>query len=160
MKHKKVGAWSGFCIVFIILAIIITVFYFHRDERGDFKFSHTKYVHNAGISEYSNSSMVSFPIKGDYSNLVNKEVYYYESNNLRRGNLSSISLQSGKFMIDGTEHNTTDFLGQPSGGILILGSVLGFLTEKIDYICGILLPGILCLIYEGFAIYISLKEEK
>ena len=75
--------------------------------------------------------MVSFPIKGDYSNLVNKEVYYYESNNLRRGNLSSISLQSGKFMIDGTEHNTTDFLGQPSGGILILGSVLGFLTEKI-----------------------------
>ncbi len=160
-KRKGIIVGSGFALVFIIFAVIVTIFYNHRIEEGKYKFAHTLYVHDKGIAEYSDSAIVSFPIKGDYSDLINKEVYYYDaSNSLKRDKLVSISLPNKVFVVNEGEFNTDKFLGKPSGGFNLFGSVLDFFTDKTVYIWGILIPGILCILYEIFAFVLSLLSEK
>ena len=160
MNKKRVGSLSIICFVFIILAIVISLFYFHREEDGKYKFSRTYYIHDKGIGDYSSSALVSFPIKGDYTNLIGQDVYYYDNNNLMKGNLVSISPQDKRFVIGDSEYNIDNFLGAPSNGYPVFGSVLDFVTDKTVYICGILIPGILCILYEIYAFIIGFKEEK
>ena len=160
MKRKYNGALSGVCLFFIIVVIIVTVFYFHREDSGKYKFAHHYYIHDSGIAEYSSSSLVSFPIKGNYSDIVNEEIYYYSDNSLKKDKLSDISVSTKSFTVSDGAHNMNDFLGKPSSGILFAGSVLDFLTEKTVYIFAILIPGILCVLYELYAIVMSFIKEK
>ena len=148
MEHKYSGAWSGVCLVFIILAGIVTLFYYHRVDSNKYKFNSTYYVHDNGIGDYSQSSLVSFPIKGNYSDLVGKDVYYYDGNLLKKDNLIDISLSTKKFTVSNGEHDISNFLGKPSGGIPLVGSILAFLTGKTVFIYAVVIPGILCIIYE------------
>ena len=160
MKDKYKGSGTGFCIVFIILAIVVTVFYNHRDDLG-YKFSKHYYIHDSGIMEYSGSSIASFPIKGDYSNLINRDVYYYDnSGTLKKDRLLSISLPDKKFIVSDGEHPTDKFLGQHTGGVPIVGSLLDFFTEKTLYIFAVLIPGLLCAAYICYGIVISFLPEK
>lgn len=162
MKDKYKGSWTGFCIVYIIIAIAVTVFYNHRDDLG-YKFSKHYYIHDSGIMEYSSSSIVSFPIKGDYSNLINRDVYYYDNSGaLKKDRLISISLPDKKFNVSDGEHPTDKFLGQPTGGVPIVGLLLDFFSQKYLYVLVILIPGILCgvyLIYETAKGYMPDKPK-
>ena len=161
MKRQYVGAWTVPCLIFIIFAVVVTIFYQHRVDTGRYKFGHTYYIHDKGIAEYSSSSLVSFPIKGNYDDLIDKEVYYYDSSDaLKKDKLVSISLSTKKFSVDGGEYDTSKFLGVPSSGIPLAGSVLDFFGDKLVYICGALIPGILCILYELYAIFMSFRKDK
>ena len=118
------------------------------------------FVHDRGIAEYSSSTLVGFPVKGNYDDLIDKEVYFYDNKDLKKGKLSSISLNRGNFKIGDEEFDIKGFLGRPSGGIPVLGSVLEFLTIKVVYICGILIPAILCLAYIVYNSIASAMEDK
>ena len=161
MKNKYRGNGLPFCIVFLAFAIAISLFYQHREELGKYKFAHHYYIHNEGIMEYSSSAIVSFPIKGDYSDLVGKTVYFYDNNkSLNKGELVSISLSDKKFVIGDTEYDTSNFLGEASGGVGVLGSVIDFLTTKSVYLWGIIVPSILCILYGVYVVIIRMKEDK
>ena len=160
MKSKYRGTGSGLCIFFIAIAILVTIFYQHRDDLG-YKFNRHYYIHDSGIMEYSSSSLVSFPIKGDYSDLVGKDIYYYDdSNTLKKDKLVAISLADGKFTVSDGEHNTSKFLGIASSEILLVGSILDFFTQKTLYIFAILIPAILCACYVLYSFIMSFVDNK
>ena len=160
MKDKYKGTGSGLCIFVVALVIAVTIFYKHRDDIG-YKFTHYYYVHDSGIIEYSSSSLSAFPISGDYSNLIDRDVYYYdESNTLKRDRLISISLPAGKFVVSDGEHDTKKFLGQPTGGVPMVGSLLDFLTDNTFYVIMVLLPGGLCVVYVLYSFIMSFVDDK
>ena len=159
MKQYK-GSYTGFCIFYIIFAVIVTIFYTHMIGDGAYKFGNTRYIHDRGIREYPQSALVTFPIRGDYKDLVNKEVYYYENKTLKNGILNRISLTDGKFTVNDVEYKTEDFLGAPTGGIAVVGSILDFLTMKTIYICLVFIPGILSIAYVVYNFFTSFKTDK
>ena len=160
MKRKDIGVGAGFCFLFIVIAIVVTIFYMHRDDLGGYSFTHTRYIHDRGIAEFDSSAIVSFPIKGDYNDNIGKVVYYYDkSGELKKDNLISISLADGKFVVSDGEHSTSKFLGIPEGGVAILGSLIDFLTSETVYIFLVLIPGILCVLYEIYVFIMSFRKE-
>ena len=161
MKRKNVGAGAGFCFFFIVIAVVVTIFYMHRDDLGGYSFTHTRLIHDRGIAEYDSSSIVAFPIKGDYSETIGKDVYYYDkSGELKKDSLISVSLPDGQFVVSDGAHSMDKFLGVPDGGCTIFGSLLDFLTSEAVFIFLILIPGILCVLYEIYVFIMSFRQEK
>jgi len=159
MKYRKVGGYVGVCIFYLIITGIVALFYTHKTDLGEYKFNNYRFLIGNEISEYSSSSLVAFPIKGDYSDLVNQDVYYYDNNALVKGKLTYISLSEGRFKIDDIEHNRTDFLGRPSFGIVAFGSIMNFLTIKDVFISMLVLAG-LCVLYLLYVIINSFSKKK
>ena len=154
MKKYR-GGYTGICIAWIVIAILVTFFYTNRSSDGIYQFGGSKFVHNRGIAEYGSSALVVFPVKGNYDDLLNKPIYYFDNKTLKSGYLTEISPSRGNFKIGDEEFDMKGFLGQPSNGFNLLGDILEFLTMKEVYICAIMIPAVLCV---GYIVYNSVAD--
>ena len=141
-------------VLYVIFSIIVTVFIFKRNENGAFETSDNLYVHSSKIEEYSSSSLVRFSKKDNIANMVDKEIYYFDSSKkVKKGKMTSYSTNDKVFVVDDDPHDVSLYLGIPNKEYKIVGAIISFFTNKIVFLIFIIIPVIVLLIYELYLLY-------
>ena len=158
MKSKLITVVG---LIYVVLAIFVTKFLLDRNDFGVYELGDSYYMYNSSIVEFNKTSLVHFEKKGDYGNLVGEEVYYFNNDKiLKKDELLSFSKDDKSFTVQSGEYGLENFLGKPDRGYFLLGSLLGFFTTKAVYLCLIIIPVFILLVYEVYLLFVYIKKDK
>lgn len=148
-------------ILYIMFAIIITIFLFKKNEYNVYETKNSYYICNSSITEYSDSSLVKFNKTDNIASMVDRKVYYFDkSNDIKKGKMESYNEKDNIFMIDDVPYEANHFIGLPSRSYILIGSAINFFTNKIAYLVCIIIPVVLLLVFEVYLLIRYIKRKK
>ena len=147
--------------LYIIFAIIITIFLFNKNEYGIYETKNSYFICNEAITEYSNSTLVKFDKNNKIESFIDRKIYYLDNNKeVKKEKVESYDKKQDIFMINDVPYESKYFLGQPSRGYILVGTLIKFLNNKIPYLIFIIIPVVLLLIFEIYLLIRYMKKKK
>lgn len=148
-------------IIYIIIAIIATKALLDRNEYGVFVTKNNYYICNEKIKEYDGSSLVRFAKNVDYEEMIDEEVYYFDTDNdLKKDKLVSYDKEQSLFSINNEVFEGDKVLGRPDKAYQIVGSLLNIITSRAFYLIFVIIPILALFIYEIRLLVIYVAHSK
>lgn len=141
-------------VIYALLVLISTKALLDRNEYGVFETKSSNYFVGE-VEGYSNSSLLKFTKNVDYEKLVDKDVYYFDSDKtIRYNKLTKYDSEKEVLTINGEEYKKNSFLGEVTNEYKGLGAILNVLTSKGFYFIFIIIPIVVLFMFE---IYLLVK---
>lgn len=137
-------------VVYALVVLISTKALLDRNEYGVFE-TKNNYYYSGKVENYLESSLLKFSKNVDYSELVDKEIYYFNADaNLALDKLVSYDAESEILEINGEKYKPRSILGVVNSEYKVIGSILNILTSKGFYFVFIIIPIVILFMYETY----------
>ena len=147
-------------VVYAFVVLISTKALLDRNAYGVFE-TKNNYYYSGKVENYLESSLLKFSKNVEYSELVDKEIYYFNADaKLSLSKLESYDSEKGYFFLEGEKYKRSSILGEVDSEYKVIGSILNILTSKGFYFIFIIIPIVVLFMYETYLLVKYIDSNK